>query len=238
MKGNLLEALPLLLGAVLGVWLYYSVLPLVAVVAGLALVAAAGLLAEAVARGLLARRPVAAVRVWQGEVLVPVAVIAVGGYVSMWVVDSVPDWLARIPLLDTPPSTDATAKEWTKTVSAALSTAITAFLGALLLDDEKKSDGGLWPAARIRKAMRRTFGARVDALKAPFEQRPGEPDEEYKKRTEGREQEITRYESVSRALYDEEISIVDPAGWTLPGALVRARIVREILLGGPPARPA
>lgn len=229
MKANLLEALPLFLGAVLGVWLYYSVLPFAAVLLGLGVIALVGWLAGCLARMLLPRYPVAAVYVWQVAVLIPVALIALGGYVSMWVIDSVPGWLTKIPLLEVPePATEA-AKEWTKTVSAALSTAITTFLGALILDDEKKSDGGLWPPTRIRVGLTDVFADRVDKLKEPFEQDEGESDEDYNARMQGLTKQLAEYESVSRALYSEEISIDLPKGWSLPGALARARIVRDLL---------
>lgn len=227
MKGNLLEALPLFLGAVLGVWFYYSVLTFLVVFMALAVIAVIGWLTERLARSLLQRHPVAAVYVWQVEVLCPVALIAFGGYGSIWVVDSAPGWLAKIPLLGMPePATDA-AKEWTKTVSAALSTAITAFLGALFLDDEKKSDGGLWPPARIRKAMKDAFADRVDELKETLKRRPDESEEAHDTRMET---QLPDYEMASRAIYNEEISIDHPKGWSLPGALARAKIVRSLLI--------
>lgn len=229
MKANLLEALPLFLGAVLGVWLYYSVLTSITVLLGLAALALIGWLTGCLARALLRLYPVAAVYVWQVVVLVPIALISLGGYASMWVVDSVPGWLTKIPLLEAPgPATEA-AKEWTKTVSAALSTAITTFFGALILDDEKKSDGGLWPPARIRKALTCVFAGKVDELKEPFERGKDESEEAYDTRMEGLTKQLAEYELVSRSLYSEEISIDLPKGWSLSGALARARIVRDHL---------
>jgi hypothetical protein len=104
---------------------------------------------------------------------------------------------------------------------------VTAFLGALFMDDQKDTDGGYWPAAQIRKEMRETFAARVDAMKAALERKSGESDPEYAARLE---RDAPAYELASRAIYAEEITIDHPEGWSYSSAMARARLVKQYVL--------
>lgn len=230
MKDNLLEALPLFLGAVFGVWLYYSVLPLTPVLVGLAMLAILGKLLGWLGKALLPTQPGAAVRVWQAEVLVPIALIALGGYGTMWVVDNTSQWLASIPLIDLPDATTDAGKDRIKTISAAFSTAITTFLGALLLDDQKKAGGGLWPPAQVKKAMKSVFAPKVVEWKKRFARLPGESDDTFRARIASLADELSHFEFASRAVHSEEIASDLPKGWFLPGALARSKLIRQHLI--------
>lgn len=240
MKGNLLEALPLFVGAVLGVWLYHSTLDPFACLLLTALLGLIGGLAQGAAKALLPSSPVRAVRLWQVEVLLPVALIAAGGYGLNWVIDRLPDLVQALPLIDLPAAPDPvtagaagadTARaDRIAAISAALGTAVTAFLGALFMDDQKDSTGGYWPPAQIRKAMVISFAADVDAMKALFTKAPDETEEEFAARLSARKDEIEAYNRTSRALYSEVLSDSEPDGWSLSGALARARVVEQHLL--------
>jgi hypothetical protein len=254
MKDNLLEALPLFVGAVLGVWFYYSTLDPVLCLMVAALLAVAGLLFRTCAATMIGKKPVWAVRLWQLEVLLPVALISVGGYGLTWVIDSLPDLIQKMPLLDLAggPVVDKAAEDAAisatdaqkaakaaaekaradriAAISATLGTAVTAFLGALFMDDQKDSKGGYWPPAQIRKAMETAFAPEVDKLKSIFNRQPGESDTAFDARLAASGGEIERYNRVSRAIYSEQISNAEPEGWSIAGALVRARILTDHLI--------
>lgn len=232
-KDKLLEALPLFIGALLAVWLYYASLSEVAaggLVLALGLVGLAAMLAG---RALIAQRPVRAVQVWQAEVLLPIALIGAGGYVSTWIVDHLP---ALVPLIFPDPGPAATgttdaaaaAAERVKTISATLSTAVTAFLGALFMDDQKDKDGGYWPAAQIRKAIREAFSARVDQMKAALERQAGEDEATFLARFQAN---APAFELASRAIHSPDITIDHPEGWSYSGARARAGLIERVILG-------
>lgn len=234
-KDKLLEALPLFIGALLGVWLYYASLSVVAaagLVLGLGLM---GHVAMSAGGALMARHPIRAVQVWQAEVLLPIALIGAGGYVSTWIVDHLP---ALVPLIFPDPgpaatgaadaAAAATAAERVKTISATLSTAVTAFLGALFMDDQKDKDGGFWPAAQIRKSMREAFSARVDQMKAALERRAGEDEATFLARFQAN---APAFELASRAIHSPDITIEHPEGWSYSGARARAGLIETLILG-------
>lgn len=248
MKGNLLEALPLFVGAVLGVWLYHSTLDPVACLLVTGVLALLGWLARSSARALIRTSPVRAVRLWQIEVLLPVALLAAGGYGLTWLIESLPDLVQKLPLIDLPPVPDTTTAKMPDptgaattsadtaradriaAISAALGTAVTAFVGALFLDEQKDSTGGYWPPAQIRQALVASFEADVNAMKAVFNKAPDETPEEFTARLLARKDEIEAYNRASRALYSEVLSDTEPDGWSLSGALARARIIEQHLL--------
>lgn len=236
-KDKLLEALPLFIGALLGVWFYYAHTTLWAPSLVVVALAGVGWLAKAKGKRLMPRRPIAAVQVWQAEVLLPIALIGIGGYVSTWIIDQMPTW---VPLLfpdqasvaagtatDAAEAAAEAGAERIKTISATLSTAVTAFLGALFMDDQKDKDGGFWPAAQIRKEMREIFAARVDAMKAALKQEPGEADAVYAARLE---RDAPAYELASRAIHAEEVTIDHPEGWSYSAAMARAQLVKKYVL--------
>ena len=232
MKDNLLEALPLFVGAVLGVWFYYSILPAAIICALLIVILFAGLAFRFVAKALMKVNPETAVTIWQGSVLTPIALIALGGWASTWLIDNLPGIVELIPFIDLPdPSPpggekDPRAKQ-IELISAALSTALTAFLGAMFLDSHKQTEGGNWPPAQIRKAMQNIFGPELERLKAEIKRKTGETDENYQNRVLPL---YDTYSKASKALYSDQISIQHESGWAYSMALERASIVRQTLL--------
>lgn len=210
MKDQLLEALPLFVGAVLGVYLYHSVLDWQGIATLLALLALAGLFFRWLAGQIMARRPVGAVRLWQGQVLFPIALIALGGIVAATVVDHLPTLVAKLPYIDHP-SDAAALKEQTKTISDVLASAFTALFAALFLDNAEDAEGGYWPPAQIRKAFVANFGGLANAQNRPKPGDPGGP----------------RWEKIHRALHSQKIFDTLPTGWSYGAAIERARIFAQ-----------
>lgn len=236
MKEKLLETLPLFLGATLGVWLYYSILPLCVILLFLVILFALGVIARISAGMIMPKHPELSVRLWQGEVMAPMALIAAGGWASTWIVDSLPHVIDSIPLIQLPDSGDGgpndPRQKRIEVISAALSTAVTAFIGALFLDAQKTPTGGNWPPAQIKKAMAGAFGPKVDDLKQSLttdslKKATGESDDDYNRRVADL---LGQFEQANRAVYLEEISIDHPGGWSLSAALGRAKIIRKVLL--------
>lgn len=226
MKEKLLEALPLFIGAILGVWMFYSVLNFFGVIFISVVLIIVGTFGKKAGQRLMMKRPVAAVYVWQFSVMVPLGLIAFGGYTATFVVENMQHWMRLIPYLDLADVSDKKIEA----ISGTLSTAVTTFLGAMFLDDHKKTDGGFWPPAQIKKTMKDTFGPEVDELKKRFAKESGESQEAFKLRMASAIKDLETYELASRAVYSQEISIEHPDGWSLSGALARADIVKKTFL--------
>ncbi len=157
MKEKLLEALPIFIGATLGVYFYASVLPPAVILLCLVVLALVGVLAGWEARQRLPSHPVLAVRLWQVQAVLPMSLLAAGGYLIAAGLAHLPALIALVPFVDLPADAVEQGKR-IDTISAALATAVTTFCGALVMDDLEKGTGGWWPPAQIKQAFAATFG--------------------------------------------------------------------------------
>ena len=229
MREKLLEALPLLIGALLGVYFYNTSIPGVAVTLSLVLIAVMGLLAYAWASSWIRSHPLRAVYIWQAQALFPVAVIAASGYLGAWGLSLAPELIARLPRIELPSDAKA-AQEQIKAIVSPLATAFASFFGALLLDDVKSAKGGFWPAAQIRKAIGDVFAAALERWRVDLEARLATLDVEKPDEVEAIEAEHGTYEMTKRAVYEDHISIDHPEGWGFGAAKARADLIQTELL--------
>ncbi|WP_319529580.1 hypothetical protein [uncultured Cohaesibacter sp.] len=110
----------------------------------------------------LENSPVAAVRIWQGGVMLPVGLIALTTALATWLglnlqelIDNLPRWML---------SQQEVTDEY-ETFSKVLTGAINTLIAALWFDNSKNADSVLWPAGQIKPAFERTFRKEVNRLK-------------------------------------------------------------------------
>lgn len=232
-----MEALPLLIGVCLGVLLQYLAAPVVPRIVLGVLPILIGMLVYLTARGLMPTNPVGAVHVWQGQVLVPIGLIAL----ATWGLAESLAWLATVVEKSTwfgfvkscaeDPDASKRAdciKGQVKEVSSALAGAITAFVGAMFMDDLKGQKGRWWPASQIKSAMQASFAKdvlrRKEALNAAHKAMQDNPN---KATTNAFQAAAKKYERLKRAIHSAQLSASEPTGWTYEGALARAGILRD-----------
>ncbi|QPH55588.1 hypothetical protein [Pontivivens ytuae] len=173
MKANLISAFPLLIGALLGVLFVHTHLTWGPILGISIFIGGLGAAAYAGGRLLIGSFPVPAVRIWQFQVLVPIAVIALMTFamaeLSDWIMAFVADkdWF-NLPV-------DATRAKAQESIASAIYGTIAAFIGSIFLDDVEGQKGGLWPPAQIKRAIGNSYGIEVNNLKAEIEAMAAQP---------------------------------------------------------------
>lgn len=173
MKANLISAFPLLIGALLGVLFVHTHLTWGPILGITVFVGGLGAAAYGGGRLLIGSFPVPAVRVWQFQVLIPIAVIAL----MTWAMAELSDWITKFVAekgwFDLPQD-DSRAKTQ-ETIASAIYGTVAAFIGSIFLDDVEGQQGGLWPPAQIKRAIGISYGDNVNELKSEIEAMAAKP---------------------------------------------------------------
>lgn len=229
MRDTLLEALPVFLGALLGLYFLNTSFPGIVVSVTLAAFIIVGALAYSIAQWQLLKRPRISVTIWQIQMLAPMACIAAVGYLGGWFLAELPNLLSHVPALELPEPDPGETPDY-KAISTPLAAAATTFFGALFLDDLRKGKGGLWPRAQIKAGFQARFGPRVTEIRSRLERQQNETEEEHRNRLIAHKDDLINYERLKRAVYEEEISDEHPTGWSFAAVRARADIVGQLLL--------
>lgn len=207
------QAAPIFFGVVIGVWATYSGLAWFVVAGALLALAASGGCFWGLGFALLGSRPVAAVRIWQGSVLTAVAVIAA----TAAALALVGRWLTRglggLPAWAVSPTAVKSETDH-KAILDLLTGALSTLAGGLWLDDAKKPEGSLWPAAQLSKGFETRFRPLIAGYKT-------------ERAAAAKPDEIRRLDDLIAKL--EEAVTGQRIGWGLADALKRARAVKPHL---------
>lgn len=200
---GLRSSAPVFVGTLLGLFAVYSGMDVGPVAGVLAVIASVGAVFRWSGRAALRTNPVAAVRMWQGAVLVPVALIAATawglalcGSAVVRILPLLPSWLVSVP-------TDAADA---KGLLDALNGAIATFVGAMWLDDTTAGKSPLWPPAQLQAAFETAFRPTINDYKSATPPRPG-----------------MDHRTLERAVTGDE------TGWSFADAMARARVVGGFL---------
>ena len=239
MKAKLIEALPLLIGAILGVMLQYLALPFMPkLIIGLFLIVV-GFFVQLSAWALMSTNPPLSVHVWQWQVLMPIGAIALATWglaelithLSVLVEQS--GWFAiaePCAAQETAEKRIACIEAGIDEIASGLAGAITIFVGAMFLDDLEAQEGGWWPPSQIKKAIVDGFGPdvvrRQKELDAVHADLGTPPDPSKVKIFEATAKKRHRLE---HAVHKRWLSISEPSGWSYGGALARARVLNRQL---------
>jgi hypothetical protein len=196
-------AVPVFLGVILGIFAAYSGLAWPVILGVIVLLCITGALFRASARAVIGTAPVAAVRLWQGAVLIPVALIAGTAYAMAGLGDAV---AALVPKLPAWAATGTADPDRAKGLSDALTGAFATLVAGLWLDDAKKPESRFWPPAQLALAFEAAFRKVVNAYKGPNPPHPG-----------------LDHRELERAITGTD------TGWGLADALARARKVAGYL---------
>ncbi|WP_299778844.1 hypothetical protein [uncultured Roseobacter sp.] len=230
MRDKLLEALPIFIGALLGVYFLNTPFPGVLVTLVFLAFVIVGFTARASAMALLATHPKKAVQMWQFQMLTPVALIGAFSYLGGWALSELPGVLPHIPGLEMPPPPEGSEKPDYKSIASPLATAAATFFGSLFMDDLQKGKGGYWPPAQIKAGFKDRFGPKVVALRKTFEPKENETTASLRMRLKQDLDGLSAYEQVKRAVYEDKISDEHPEGWGFSAVRARADIVTTAFL--------
>ena len=239
MKVSLMEALPLLIGVCLGVLLQYLAAPVIArIVLGVVPILL-GSVVYLFAIGMMKENPVSAVHVWQGQVLVPIGLMAL----ATWGLAEILGWMAMViensswfgiaehcAEVEDDGKRAACIKGRVKEISTGLAGAITAFVGAMFMDDLQGQKGRWWPASQVKRAMGAAFAKdvlrRKEEMDAAHAATVANSDVTTK---EAFRKVANKYERLKRAIHSVRMSNEEPTGWTYAGALARAEEIERQL---------
>lgn len=239
MGSKIRQALPLLLGALLGVLLQYLALPVMPRLFLGIFPIIIGFMVYVSASHLMTTNPVMSVKVWQFQMLIPIGAIALATWGLADLIAMVPGYVQDSGWFDPTAAcvgaeTDEARQDCVadryKEISTAISGAITVFLGSIFLKDLEGQEGGWWPPAQIQARIKAVYADDVERrqkeMDAAFAQ-IGDPPDPAKK--EAWKDVAKKYERLKRAVYEPSLSNAEPVGWSRAGAIARAGVLKEQL---------